>query len=112
MAQLICEDCKKNKVPLYRKKYCDDCANRRKLEYEAQKEESAQQEASNAQNQGFQEGRHDIVVSRAEKPHSYEFGPAKARHKIYYGEVNDLKGHIEMLKAAGLYEEFETEKVF
>ena len=29
-----CDDCGVNDIPAYRKKYCDDCANRRKAEYE------------------------------------------------------------------------------
>jgi NMD protein affecting ribosome stability and mRNA decay len=35
--KIKCADCGKNDVPPYRKKYCDDCANRRKAEYEAGK---------------------------------------------------------------------------
>ena len=49
--------------------------------------------------------RHDIVVTRAEKPHSYEFGAAKNRHKVYYSEVSELKSHIAMLKEAGFLDE-------
>lgn len=40
----------------------------------------------------------EIVLQRTEKPHSYEFGPANSRHKIYYGEISELKEHIEALK--------------
>jgi len=63
-----------------------------------------------------QVGRHDIVIQRTEKPHSYEFGPAKSRFKIYYNEVTELKAHIEMLKQADLYFEddfsqIETQKI-
>lgn len=46
--------------------------------------------------------RHDLVVSRTEKPHSYEFGPANARHKIHYENVEELLAKIESLKNAGL----------
>ena len=28
-------------------------------------------------------------------PHSFEFGPAGARHKIYYSDLNDLKSKID-----------------
>ena len=61
-------------------------------------------------------GRHDIVIQRTEKPHSYEFGKASARHKIYYNEVSELKTHIELLKRAELYFEddfsqIETQKI-
>lgn len=50
-----------------------------------------------------QESRHDIVISRTEKPHSYEFGVASARHKIYYNVVSELVAQIEELKKAGLF---------
>lgn len=46
--------------------------------------------------------RHEIVISRVEKPHSYEFGAAGARHKVYYGEVVELEEHMASLKQAGL----------
>ena len=49
--------------------------------------------------------RHDVVLNRTEKPHSYEFGPANARHKIYYGEVAELKAQIEALKEFGFIAE-------
>ena len=32
-----CDDCGVNDIPEYRKKYCDECANKRKAEYEAGK---------------------------------------------------------------------------
>lgn len=35
MESKICEKCSKNEIPSYRKKYCDDCANAIKAEYEA-----------------------------------------------------------------------------
>lgn len=44
----------------------------------------------------------NIVISRTEKPHSYEFGKAGARHKIYYEKIEELKAHIDALKEAGL----------
>ena len=53
---------------------------------------------------------HDIVISRTEKPHSYEFGKAGNRHKIYYEEISELKAHIDSLKENGLYDETETIK--
>lgn len=55
---------------------------------------------------------HDtIIIQRTEKPHSYEFGKANNRHKVYYGDINELKAHIDALKLAGLVEEFDTERV-
>ena len=44
----------------------------------------------------------DIVVTRTDKPHSYEFGRAGNRFKIYFNEINELKLVIEGLKLAGL----------
>lgn len=56
--------------------------------------------------------RHDVVLSRTEKPHSYEFGKATSRHKVYYNDVAELKQHIEALKESGLYEdEIQTIKI-
>ena len=52
-----------------------------------------------------QETRHDVVIQRTEKPHSYEFGKATARHKVYYGDVDELVNHIALLKDLGLVED-------
>jgi hypothetical protein len=54
--------------------------------------------------QGTYEVRHDLVLTRVEKPHSYEFGKATARHKIYYSTVEELKAHIEALRESGFIE--------
>ena len=35
MENKMCEECGKIEVPPYRKKYCNDCANKKKAEYEA-----------------------------------------------------------------------------
>lgn len=56
---------------------------------------------------GTYEVRHDLVLQRVEKPHSYEFGKATARHKIYYDKVEDLIAHIDSLKEAGLIDSLE-----
>ena len=37
-----------------------------------------------------------------ESQSSYEFGPAKNRHKVYYNSVEELVDKIEFLKVAGL----------
>ena len=73
--------------------------------------ENVQPGASNAQ---IIESRHDIVMNRVEKPHSYEFGKANNRHKVYYAEISELKAHIEALKEAGFLESIdfiEQEKI-
>jgi len=46
-----------------------------------------------------------IVVTRTEMPHSFEFGKAGKRHKIYYGEISDLLAQIEKLRIAGLIDD-------
>lgn len=45
-----------------------------------------------------------IVMNKTEKPHSYEFGKASARHKIYYDTPDNLQAHIDKLKELGLIE--------
>lgn len=49
------------------------------------------------------------VMNFSDKPHSYEFGKAGNRHKVYYNTVEELKEHVEMLKAADLYLESNME---
>jgi len=44
----------------------------------------------------------EITVTKVEKPNSFEVGSAGARHKIYYGEVDELKDRLLKLKALGL----------
>ena len=73
--------------------------------------ENVQPGASNGQ---IIESRHDIVINRVEKPHSWEFGKTNNRHKVYYAEISELKAHIEALKEAGFVEAndfFEQEKI-
>ena len=45
--------------------------------------------------------RHDLIIERKEKPHSYEFGRPNNRFKIYYETIDELKTHIALLKEAG-----------
>lgn len=49
------------------------------------------------------------VMNISDKPHSYEFGKAGNRHKIYYNTVEELQEHIEMIVAAGLYSPTSTD---
>lgn len=44
----------------------------------------------------------NLQIIKNDKPHSYEFGKASARHKIYYNSVDELILHIEKLKNLGL----------
>lgn len=111
MQKGICEECEKEYEyeynPNFPRKYCPECSAIKKAQYEnkqlpEEKPVAVKQEEVKPQ---VQESKHDIVISRTEKPHSYEFGKAGARHKIYYGNVNELQDHIKMLKAEGLIEE-------
>ena len=49
------------------------------------------------------------VMNFSDKPHSYEFGKAGNRHKVYYNTVEELQEHVELLKAADLYLESNSE---
>lgn len=47
-------------------------------------------------------GTQSIEMIQKLKPHSYEFGKAGGRHKIYYESITDLQEHIERLQLADL----------
>lgn len=44
------------------------------------------------------------IISKVDKPNSYELGRTGNRHKIYYDTVEELVNKIEQLKKAGLLE--------
>jgi len=46
-----------------------------------------------------------IVVSKTDKPNSYEFGKAGNRFKLFFNETKELRIQIEELKALGIYKE-------
>jgi len=46
-----------------------------------------------------------FVVSETLKCNSLEYGKPAFRHKIYYSTPQELKKHIDDLKALGLFEE-------
>jgi hypothetical protein len=115
MATRVCEACGKTfeyEPPVGypdKRKYCDECSAKRKAEWEAKKSGKVAQDVPKPQNQAV--SKHDVVIQRTEKPHSYEFGKPSARHKIYYETVEELKAHIENLREAGFIAEFETVKI-
>jgi hypothetical protein len=118
MATRECEECKVvfEYTPAVgfpdKRKYCDDCSAKKKAEWAAKQgqkslPEKAATQAVQAQAQAPKEyhvSHHDIVISRTEKPHSYEFGKAGQRHKIYYEKIEELLTQIQLLKNAGLVE--------
>ena len=67
-----------------------------------EEERNKPQSAPKPQNQAV--SKHDVVINRTEKPHSFEFGPANMRHKVYYGDIAELKAHLKMLSDAELTE--------
>ena len=104
----LCERCNKqftyDQKPGYPRKYCPDCSAIKKAEYEAKNK--GQQPISTPavpQETKVSTAKHDVVINRTEKPHSYEFGRAGARHKIYYDDVAELTHQIGQLTAAGLF---------
>ena len=44
---------------------------------------------------------HQMIIQRVEKPHSYEFGKAGMRHKVYYSTIAELKERVKELTDAG-----------
>lgn len=98
----LCEKCKKNQIPAYRKKYCDGCAKEIKENYEQNKE--AEQAVKNPVKPGVSaqpESARSDVYHHNIRPNSYEFGPANNRHKVYYEDIEDLKKQVSELKEAG-----------
>ena len=52
----------------------------------------------------------EITLTKVEKPNSYEFGRAGARHKIYYDKPEELKAQIDKLIELGLYSQDENKE--
>ena len=46
-----------------------------------------------------------VVITRTERPHSYETGKASNRHKIYYDTVPELMQHLTQLKSIGVLDD-------
>ena len=46
-----------------------------------------------------------IVISRKEKPNSFEFGEVGNRFKLYFDDADDLELQIEQLKKLNHYKE-------
>lgn len=49
--------------------------------------------------------RHDVVLTRTEKPNSFEFGKVGNRHKLYYGDVAELNEMIKHLEQTGFVDD-------
>ena len=69
-----------------------ECRNTKNVEKSAQTAFKGVDKASEA----------SIQVVRKERPHSYEFGKAVSRHKIYYETTDELIKQMAELKLAGL----------
>ena len=108
MTHAVCAECKKEfdyeLTPGFPRKYCVECSAIKKAEYANKQPSVIDKEKAITQSIAPQTAKHDIVISRTEKPHSYEFGKAGMRHKIYYGTVDELRLMIAELKAAKLIE--------
>ena len=89
--------------PAFPRKYCDACSKQRKLNWNAKKTQAVAQTAQSPQIQP-QEPVSNVFHHNV-SPNSYEFGPAQNRHKVYYGDVNELKAKIDALREAGLITE-------
>lgn len=48
---------------------------------------------------------HNMVLNKTDMPHSFEYGKAGNRHKIYYNTIKELKVHMDELVTEGLAEE-------
>jgi len=44
----------------------------------------------------------NVVISKTERPNSFEFGPASARMKLYFETIDELKQKIKDAKELGL----------
>jgi len=55
----------------------------------------------------MEETTQNIIISRKEKPNTYEIGKAGNRHTIAYDTPEDLDKQIKELKALGYLKEIE-----
>ncbi len=105
--------------PGYPRKYCDVCKVAKKKDYELTQLAKAAgnniaDDIAEVVKPGVPEETkgpaqrtdkyQSTIFEVKEKPHSYEFGKASARHKIYYNRVGDLQMQIRLLENAGLIE--------
>ena len=50
-----------------------------------------------------QERNTQFIISRSEKPNSYEFGKAGNRFKLYFDTPEDLQAQIQKLRELNIY---------
>lgn len=112
MANKTCEQCKQNfeyNPPVGypdKRKYCDKCSAERKASWEAKK---AQPQASKAQTAPTNSA-NGTIINIKDKPHSFEFGKAGARMKVYYNEFSEVQAQIDMAVQAGLIDDPKLQK--
>lgn len=124
MAQRQCEDCgnvfdyEPNPNFPDKRKYCDSCSLERKAKWNAKQGQTKITAQPKAINQAPKvdvktiiDMVHGVILNKTEKPHSYEFGKAGARHKIYYSKVQELLDHIQELTAVGLIDASDIPKI-
>lgn len=44
-----------------------------------------------------------VALQITPQPHSFEFGPAQSRHKVYYSDLEDLKARLKTVIEAEAY---------
>ena len=116
---MICNNCKINEVPAYRKTLCDGCANMKQLAFEASKkitqvpkgdprpdlEEMDGTNEPRPKDNGVKKENGDYqstVFNRTVAPNSYEVGKVGNRFKLYFETPQELKDKMQELKDAGL----------
>jgi len=53
----------------------------------------------------------ELVINTTERPCSYEFGKAGARHKLYYDDAEDLRKQLDKLVTLGFAKEEDFKSV-
>lgn len=103
---LMCAKCGNKPVPAYRKKYCDECSEQNKREFEAKQGGNAPQNAPSTQKLPIQavNGTEGMAEVKHLFQSQYEFGPAGNRHTIKYYSIEELKTKLQQLKDEGLVE--------
>jgi len=101
----ICQMCGKqfeyDLKPGFPRKYCPECSAKKKAEYESRQQKEAPvpvvRPGEIAKKEEVKKEIAEDVVIRKDKPHSYEFGKAGNRFKVYFNTAEELKTLIKEL---------------